>query len=39
MSNLRRILENGADLGRRQRKLTLVLVQDHENVRGAAAFE
>ena len=40
MTDIRRILENGADLGRRrQREMTLVLAQDHENVRGAAAFE
>ena len=37
--NIRRILENGAEPGRRQREMTLVLAQDHENVRRAAAFE
>ncbi len=40
MSDLRRILDNGADLqSRNQCELTLELAQDHENVRGAAAFE
>ena len=40
MADIRRILDNGADLqSRNQCELTLELAQDHENVRGAAAFE
>ncbi len=40
MNQISEILESGADLRRRdQCELTLELAQDHENVRGAAAFE
>ena len=40
ISDIRAILESGADLrSRSQCELTLELAQDHENVRGAAAFK